>query len=815
MEKVISHQSSIKTQALFNFKLVFLFILFSSFSKLNNEDYSNEKIYIQFDKPNYYVGEDIWFKTYLLNAETHTPNTLSTIVYVELINPSNQIIETKTIKIIDGGGEGNFELSPTLVSGEYTVRAYTNFMRNFNSAYFFRKKINIKALQSEETTDKVLDAKIVMESKPDIQFFPEGGYLVNGFLNRVGFKVVGINGEGIDIEGTITDNAGKKVLGLKTAKFGMGMVEFVPKQDNAYKLNIVYNGVELIYNLPAAIEQGVVMQITEHDKDFRVNLRSSLNYGLNNFSFVATQRDGVVFSAELEGNKRNAAIKVPKSGLEQGIVQFTLFDNKKPLSERLSFYQTDQANVNITPSKQYYEKRELVTLDIFFDSTLQQKVQTNMSMAVTDMSAIEPDPFGLDIKSHLLLNSELKGSIEQPGYYFHSDDPKRKRNLDILMMTQGWRQFITNDTLVAPSKPIFSAENGMSLSGHIKKFYNTKKSAMAEVSLTYKNSEEFVHEAVITDNNGQFVFNNLNFSDSTAVIIQAKKIENTAQSKRAKRINMNFHIEMDSFIGPEIIVKQKLHSKVISKEVAHKAKNNISTKYLESLYEMQKDRVKFDEVVLDVYADRDNYYNKKRTSLLKDPSYTVDVKDIKGVPHNNWLTALIGRVPGYSADGTLRGSSSLGNNKPLYLLDGFPVEDIENFAFSDIDFIDILVGPRTVIFGSRGGNGVIAVYTKDGSEKTSTTESYKKRGIISFEHPGYTTKKFYEPLYKIQKKEDAKFDFRPTIYWNPTIKLDAQNKASISFYTSDTTSPYRIVLEGISSSGEIIRFETYLNSPTN
>ena len=182
MRKVLLHQSSIKTQILFSFILV---LLFSSFSNQRDKNYSNEKIYIQFDKPNYYVGEDIWFKTYLLNAETHTPNTLSTIVYVELINLSNQIIATKTIKIIDGGGEGNFELSPTLVNGEYTIRAYTNFMRNFNSAYFFRKKINIKALQSEETTDKVLDAKIVMESKPDIQFFPEGGHLVNGFLNRV------------------------------------------------------------------------------------------------------------------------------------------------------------------------------------------------------------------------------------------------------------------------------------------------------------------------------------------------------------------------------------------------------------------------------------------------------------------------------------------------------------------------------------------------------------------------------------------------------------------------------------------------------
>ena len=384
------------------------------------------------------------------------------------------------------------------------------------------------------------------------------------------------------------------------------------------------------------------------------------------------------------------------------------------------------------------------------------------------------------------------------------------------MMTQGWRKFIINDTLNKSSKPTFLAETGISLSEQVKKFFNHKKSATAEVSLTYKNSEEFVHETVVTDHNGKFVFNNLNFLDSTAIIIQAKKIQNTKQTKRAKSPAMNFHIEMDSFIAPEIIVKQKQHAKVFSKKVENIAKQNIATEYLEALYQMQKDRVKLGEVVLEAEIfDRNSNFKKKRTLILKNPSYTVDVKDIKGVPQNNWLTALIGRVPGYRSDGTLRGSNSLANNKPLYLLDGFPVEDIENFAFSEIDFIDIIHSSKATIYGSRGGNGIIAVYTKDGSEPLNTNQGYKKRGIVSFEHPGYTAKKFYEPVYKTQKKQEGKFDYRPTIYWNPTIKLNEQRKASVSFYTSDANSPYRVVLEGISLDGKLIKVETKLNLPVN
>ena len=426
MSKTIFDHCSIKKQKLFSFVLLFIFC---SFSSKNSKDYSNEKIYIQFDKPSYYAGEDVWFKTYLLDAATHSVNTLSKVVYVELISPSNDIIETKTIKIIDGGGEGYFKLSPKLTLGEYTIRAYTNYIRNFDSVYFFRKKILIQTLKKERQTNAVLDANKIKKPKPDIQFFPEGGYLVSGFLNKVGFKAVGANGKGIDVEGTITDNSGKEILKLKSLKFGMGAFTFVPKKNSFYKLNIVHEGVKLVYNLPTATKHAVIMQVTERKKEYRITLQSSLNTRFNNCRFIATQRSGVVFSAKLAGNKGNTVINVPKNILEQGIVKFTLFNNEKPLSERLAFYETDEVNfnVNIKPSKQEYGTRELIELEISLDSILQRNVQTNMSIAVTDMSTVEPDPFGLEIRSQLLLNSELKGYIEKPGYYFNSNDPERKR----------------------------------------------------------------------------------------------------------------------------------------------------------------------------------------------------------------------------------------------------------------------------------------------------------------------------------------------------------------------------------------------------
>ena len=206
--------------------------------------------------------------------------------------------------------------------------------------------------------------------------------------------------------------------------------------------------------------------------------------------------------------------------------------------------------------------------------------------------------------------------------------------------------------------------------------------------------------------------------------------------------------------------------------------------------------------------------NKKRM-LYKEPSHTIDFEDIMVPPTGNALTALEGRIPGYSSSGVLRAASTMtSSNLPLYLLNGMPVDSsaIRSIPISNIDFVDVLKGPKAAIYGSRAANGVIAVYTLSGSEKSGTNKNHKKRGIINFVHPGYShARKFYEPVYRTQKKEDDKFDYRSTMYWNPTIKLDKQGKASISFYTADVISPYRVVLEGITLNGQIIKTEIFLN----
>jgi hypothetical protein len=148
-----------------------------------------EKIYLHQDRTYYASGETIWFKAYLTAGPYHEPSSLSRTIYVELINTKNEVIQEHTLFTPDGFASGQLQLPDSLPSGQYLLRAYTNWMRNSGEEYFFHRPITIW-----NEAPPILDQ--VSQDDLDIQFFPEGGHLVQGILSKVAFKVLGGNGLG-------------------------------------------------------------------------------------------------------------------------------------------------------------------------------------------------------------------------------------------------------------------------------------------------------------------------------------------------------------------------------------------------------------------------------------------------------------------------------------------------------------------------------------------------------------------------------------------------------------------------------------------
>ena len=165
----------------------------------------------------------------------------------------------------------------------------------------------------------------------------------------------------------------------------------------------------------------------------------------------------------------------------------------------------------------------------------------------------------------------------------------------------------------------------------------------------------------------------------------------------------------------------------------------------------------------------------------------------------NVLDVIKGRMPGVNVYGDqiiIRGPNTImGSNQPLFLIDGMPTQDVESIKaipIEDIDRIEVLKGPSAAIYGMRGANGVIAIYTKSGH--------FMKRGVIEFDMLGYSTPRvFYQPKYLPEDEPQSNY----TLYWLPVIVTDASGKANLIIDKPQISGDYRFFVEGVSYAGHV------------
>jgi hypothetical protein len=836
MKKTIQKNLNRPTVSRFRFIGVFVFFLNILSPCLGQKIAANqsgapplEKVYLHLDKSFYTAGEDIWFKAYTMDARDHIPQTVSEIVYVKLSGPNNQLISKKILKTNKGSAAGDFKLPTTAVSGTYTVTGYTNYMRNFGSDHFYSKEIYVNTVNAPTLLTDA--SKTNIDTTLDVQFFPEGGHLINGFLNPVAFKALDSNGNSASVDGKLMDGSGTLVTSFKSSHLGMGLFHFIPKKDENYSAIVLNQGKEERFQLSKALTSGVLMTVSNLMDYYKIELRATPDVKIKDYVLLGKQGGRAKFSLAVNANRQenSTIVKVMKDILTEGILELTLINHEdKPIAERLVFHESENRvpNVNISSAKHTYQKRERVVMEIALDSMDAATSTADLSLSVSNMAVQAAENFGNDIKTYLMLKSVLRGNIEQPGYYFNSNNPERQQHLDILLRTQGWRKYVLEETLVASSN-YFLPEKGITLSGKVVNSNNPSEALTGSVSLTANSASEMIQDRSKTADDGTFSFNNLYFSDTTNVLLSA----NVYYPKKKRNPTQNYKIILDT-----INAYNSRSSRI------DLAKDNIPNEG--SFYSSGKSIAQFtgayekaQETTLSiVYNDKtiqldeafiaakkktkvlDKFEKKRQGMLYKEPSQTVDFSTIEVQPGQNVFLGLQGRVPGLSIGMNsilIRGGSSQSeSNMPLILLDGTPIniatedglaslDQILPMTADEVDFIDIIKGPRAAIYGSRAANGVIAIYSKNGSE--SSGSSARTGGSLNFKHPGFeSTRKFYTPKYTTHQKSNADLDTRTTLHWQPFVELNANRKVSISYYAGDISGEYKVVVEGISSDGKSI-----------
>jgi len=470
------------------FRIVLLVIWFSVFFNTNSRSQSGnsytyasfaEKIYLQLDGKVYTTDKTIWFKAIVTDAVNHIPTTLSGVLYVELIGPDEKITEKKLIKIVNGIGEGFFLLKEGYSEGVYQIRAYTEWNKNFGTDFIFKEYIRVYATAASLKSKPVNGlTPVENRNEPDLQFFPESGELVHGIPCKVGFKALDYNGKGKSVEGKIVTKAGEVVAFFKSNQLGMGSFTLsVVDSTLVYYAKVKSPSEEnlsLMYPLPRVAPRGNVLSVIKNGDEIR--LAATSNYLKNDTVYLRISCRGMVYY-DIKGRLKEGvlAFHFPANRLPEGIIAFTFIDNtKQPVAERLYFNERPESRINISVStdKENYSQREMTQLKIETTNNNGEAINANLSLLVLNKEQMgQIQQTRQNILSYFLLCSDLKGEIENPGFYFSNGD-NRYKDLDALLLSQGWRKY----NYTKPAEKIqFQPEGQLTVSGSVGGLFKKKR----------------------------------------------------------------------------------------------------------------------------------------------------------------------------------------------------------------------------------------------------------------------------------------------------------------------------------------------------
>jgi hypothetical protein len=861
-----------------------------------------EKLYLQTDKPYYSVGDTLRFKGYLLYADYFAPSTNSGLLYVELDNDIGKNVKRIMVPVNIGLAWGDMALDSTEIpNGTYTLRAYTNWMRNFNEDYIFKKtltiskstdnpllvKTNFKQIGSKVEGDlqfSLLDGRIQAfkdvelkvingrrnlsknkvvtgadgtvkvnftlpegekalsiqalttgygllnipilinrKENTDVQFMPEGGALVAGLPSRVGLKAIGEDGKGVAITGNVIDSKGNKVAAFASAHAGMGSFEFTPSAGEVYSAKV--DGIVKAYTLPAVKPAGTTLAIRSASPDSLQVIVTSKSDVKNTYYLIAHSRGVVCYAQTVSTSTINKA--VAKSWFPTGIVRFSLLNSaNQPVNERIAFIDHhDDLRISVAPHQLSYGIRDSIALAIKVTDSKGNPVEGSFSLAVTDNDQVKQDSLGSNILSNLLLTSDLKGDIEDPGYYFTGN---KETDLDNLMLTQGWVGYDWKEAF-QPTLPFaFKPEKEFVVSGRVS---NAFGKAIEKSNILLLSNHPVVFKDTLTGKGGRFVFKDI-FPVDTAIF----KLQ--ARNKNNKEFNVSISIDETNppVFNPQSPIKPWYLD--TDSTFLNNAKNKIAETIALSNFRgegnvLKEVNIKSKKIIKD----------SKNLNGPGEADFIIDEEEIKKKPVKTTLEELLReKFPAFAPQGRFwhwKLKRPLGDpegrmllpyvwnrQKIRFIFDGMDIdrfisEDekvgyprynyisaiLNYFTAEDIVGIEIMEQPKYTFTYNND-----PVYTADCYAYIEVT-TRAKRGPFMKVTPGtylYKTlpftlaKQFYSPKYTVKNKTVGMgTDLRSTIFWEPNVATDKDGKATLSFYSADKSANYTVIVEGANLDGAL------------
>lgn len=733
-----------------------------------------EKVYAQLDRTSYLTGETMWFKIYSIDGSFHRPLDLSKVAYAEVLDKGNFAVLQAKIELKNGTGNGSFFLPASLNSGNYRLRIYTNWMKNFSPEFYFDEVITIvNPFVSPEAIQRPA-------AKYSVDFFPEGGNLVAGINSKVAFKIVDADGRGSDGRGFLLNDKGDTVTAFRPEKYGIGSFSFTPHEGTQYRAVLVdADGKKTMHAITDVHRDGYVMTLRDTAGLLKVIVRSKGVSDLRTYLFVHARH--IIARAERQSFENNSAtFLLEKKDLPPGISHFTVFNEQlKPVCERLYFTPPEKKlDVSIATNAKVYRYRQRVAVTLTTTAEGKAAAAANLSLSVFKTDSLSTHTRA-GIYPYVWLTSDLRGEVEDPAYYFASNEAGVVTAMDNLMLTHGWRKFDWKDILENDHAYAFLPE----IKGHIINGVVTRAGETQSSVFTYLGSPGKIIRAYGSWSNaqGEVRFEIKDFFGSRRIIVQTKT--DSAERYEVKILDP-FSGAMDQQKLPALTLDAKKEKELLSRSIAMQ---------VQDIYYYDETRNLFSKRAVDSSA----FYGRADATYLLDDYTRFPVME----------EVMREYVPGVFVrkrkDGfhflVVNSNGGILPGDPMVLVDGIPVFDVDDVMSMDpLRVRKLEVVKRQYYLGHAVFSGIVSYSTYHGDLGGLELDPRS----ISLDYDGLQLQRqFYSPRYNNKDSNNRLPDQRYLLHWQPELFTDGQGNQKIEFYTSDVAGNYTVVAEGLTKDG--------------
>ena len=819
-----------------------------------------EKVYLHFDNSTYYQGDDIWFSCYLVASGFHKTSTLSKTLYVELLNPGGEVIETQILKVENGRCHGSFKLGKLpFYSGFYEVRAYTKYMLNFGEETIFSRTFAVydkptkPGAYQEKSLMKygrgaypVLRKTPVKEKAVNLKFYPEGGNLVAGVASQVAFEATDAFGNPIEVTGEVVGVNQETIVRFKSVHDGKGVFTYIPTKALSIQKNkaekfpqaiVEYKDKKYTFDLPLVQPKGIVLKVDNLSCPDSIGVSVLSNndtpsgiFGLVLLSGSSLQKYLMIDTSE----GKPIDFRICKTNFPAGVSRLILFNSQgQILGDRLLFiHRKEKLNIQVKMDKKSYNSNEQVNMHFALTERDTIPVVTTFSVSVKDkQNDVKPDQ---DMQSNLLLMSEIKGYVHNPDYYFESNDSIHQRALDLLLMVQGWHRY--NWDWVSGKKTFelkHQPEKGIEINGQVVSFVRSIPKSNVKVSslITQKDDSTKLYnsfvESFVTDSLGRFSFN---------ADVQGRWEMVLAVRKNGKK--KDYRTVLDKLFSPE--PKQYRYTDLFSQvPIPEEDKPTVN----ETLLRVAKDstpiavpKINYDSIAkkgvqgkilhLKEVVVKAKKYSKEK-DILENRSKSVAYYDVYAEQDKVWDQGEV--TEDFLGDFLVKKNKDFHwvyaganrrlmykNRSPLLIVNYTITNIVENVRIPGYYRADCI---KSLYISEDARSIAKYVEPSDWWDPVNdppacyscvvfletfpdwNTPTQPGKGVRKTWLDGYSQiKEFYSPNYSILPPES---DYRRTLYWNPSVRTNKDGKAIIQFYNNSSCKSFSISAETITPQGVI------------